>query len=126
MALDSLDFLDELEMKEAAASESDKKHVFAAASSGWKKGFFAGSDKKKDKNSAQKKSNSDNKASLSPSVPKEDTKPSTVIATSTASAEIVDQKQLKTNEQTPDRTSDDQLQQPPKPVAFTGVIKERF
>jgi hypothetical protein len=44
-----LDFLDDLEQKEEEAEKSDSTHVFAAASSGWKKGFLGGGGKPKTK-----------------------------------------------------------------------------
>lgn len=47
--INDLNFLDDLEKKEADAALDDGLHVFASASAGWKKGFLGGSGKPKKK-----------------------------------------------------------------------------
>lgn len=140
--LSDLDFLDKLEQQEEAFSQDEGKHVFAATSSGWKKGFLSGGGSKVPEQAKAKRAVHFSPAMSSSSVV-------SAIASSSSSVESHTTPTITTSQEdaaplaapattstlpepgvihsTIDSKSTASSGLPPaRPVAFSGVIKERF
>lgn len=125
-----LSFLDDLEQKEEAAVKADKGHVFAGASSGWKKGFLGGGGSSKPTK----------KATAPPAVPRvakevvEDVLPKkavsfsadTAVPSSPVAETVVTSSAPSGAKGSLSKSSDNEGVPVKRPTAFSGVVKERF